>query len=131
MKTVVVVFTDRSGQTYGRSTSAQYHYVVDDAVAVKTGDHAVAHNGKEFAIVKVVDVTAGASSKANKTLVTILDDESMAKYSETNKALKQQRELFARLDVLLAQESEKDKYRRLAEYNSEAADIIKSLGLAK
>lgn len=131
MKTLVVVFTDRSAGTYGRNTSTQYHYIVEDDVVVRAGDFAVAHNGKEFAIVKVVDVTAGASSKANKTLVTILNDSTMEAYTKMNEQLKSQRELFARLDVLLAQESEKDKYRRLAEYNSEAAAILQSLGLAK
>jgi len=134
MKTVTVVFTERynGSSNYGRNTSTQtYDYLVDDAVSVQAGDHAVAHNGKEFAIVKVVGVSANVSARATKTLVTILDSKTVEAYNDTNKTLQQQKALLARLDVLLAQESERNKYRFLAEHNAEAKQILETLGYVK
>lgn len=133
MKTVTVVFTERySGYSnrVGRSTQT-YDYVVQDDVVVQADDFAVAHNGSEFAIVKVVSVSANVSQKATKTLVTILSKDIVEAYHAMNKSLREQKALLARLDVLLAQESERNKYRYLAESNEEAKNILVALGYLK
>jgi hypothetical protein len=126
MKTVTVKFTDRySNNSYGKT----YDYLVEDSVAVATGDYAVAHNGSEFAIVRVQEVNAGASAKASKTLVSILNESVLTSYKEMNEKVKEQKALFARLEQLLAQENENNKYRLLAASNAEAAKILETLGI--
>lgn len=125
MKTVTVCFLNNS---YGHSQK-EYDYLVEDDVKVTAGDHAVAHNGSNFAIVRVINVTSGASAKANKTLVTIINDSVVAAYNDMNTKVKEQKALFARLDQLLAQEFENNKYRVLAASNSEAAKILEQLGI--
>jgi len=124
MKTVSVVFTHR----YGGSNKS-YDYLVDDDTEVTIGDHAVAHNGSEFAIVRVIEVSAGVSSKAHKSLVTILNENVLMEYKDRNEAVKDQKALFARLDQLMAQENENNKYRLLAASNAEAAAILAKLGI--
>lgn len=52
-----------------------------------------------------------------------------ADYLEANKKVAEQRDLFVRLEQLLAQESENNKYRLLAQSNSEAAAILAKLGI--
>lgn len=126
MKTVTVKFTNRYANTYNEKS---YDYLVDDDTEVTAGDHAVAHNGSEFAIVRVTQVTAGASGKATKSLVTVLNEAVLMEYKERNETVKEQKALFARLDQLMAQENENNKYRLLAASNSEAATILAKLGL--
>lgn len=126
MKTVVVKFTSRYSTGH---SSQEYHYIVDADTKVQVGDFAVVHNGSEFAIVQVVDVKAGASSKASKSLVTILTKEVFEAYKAENERIKEQRQLFQRLEQLLAQESENNKYRLLAQSNAEAAEILAKLGI--
>lgn len=127
MKTVTVRFTNRyNGSTYNDKS---YEYLVNDDVEVTAGDHAVAHNGSEFAIVRVIEVNAGASAKANKTLVAILNENVMTEYLATNELVKEQKALFARLEQILAQEYENNKYRVLAASNTEAASILEKLGI--
>jgi hypothetical protein len=127
MKTVTVKFTNNRYSTgYGDKA---YDYLVEDSVDVTSGDYAVAHNGSEFAIVRVIEVKAGASAKANKTLVTILNDYVIKDYQSMNEKVKEQKALFARLEQLVAQEFENNKYRVLAATNSEAAAILEKLGL--
>lgn len=126
MKTVTVKFTNRYSNTYNDKS---YDYLVEDDVAVTAGDHAVAHNGSEFAIVRVVEVNAGASAKANKTLVAILNEDVLVAYNDMNLKVKEQKALFARLEQILAQEYENNKYRVLAASNSEAAEILAKLGI--
>jgi hypothetical protein len=121
MKTLVVKFDAYAGK--------DYHYLVDDAAKVSVGDNVVVHNGSEYRVVKVIDIKAGASARATKTVVTILNSDVFAEYQEANKRVAEQRDLFARLDQLLAQESENNKYRLLAQGNSEAADILSKLGI--
>lgn len=125
MKTVTVKFTDRYSES--RNT---YDYLVEDSVAVEVGDYAVAHNSKEYAIVAVQSVTNGASARATKTLVTILNKETVDNYNAMNVKVKEQKNMFMRLEQLLAQESENNKYRLLAQSNTEAAEILAKLGLA-
>lgn len=124
MKTVTIVFTNR----YGGSDKS-YDYLVDDDTEVTIGDHAVAHNGSEFAIVRVIEVSAGVSSKAHKSLVIILNENVLMEYKDRNEAVKEQKALFARLDQLMAQENENNKYRLLAASNTEAAAILAKLGI--
>lgn len=126
MKTVTVRFTERYSSGYSQK---EYDYLVEDDVDVTAGDFAVAHNGSEFAIVKVTGVKAGASAKATKTLVTILNENTLMAYNDMNAKVKEQKALFARLDQLLAQEFENNKYRVLAASNSEAAKIVEQLGI--
>ena len=127
MKTVTVKFTSRYQTGYGGDKS--YDYLVEDDVDVTAGDHAVAHNGSEFAIVKVLAVKAGASAKATKTLVTILNEHVIANYNNVNAKVKEQKALFARLEQLMLQETENNKYRLLAASNPEAAKILEQLGI--
>jgi hypothetical protein len=127
MKTVTVKFTDRYSNS--RYSEKEYDYLVEDHVNVSAGDHAVAHNGTEFAIVKVTSVKAGASAKATKTLVCVLDEATIAAYNAMNVKVKEQKALFARLDQLMAQEFENNKYRVLAASNEEAAKILEQLGI--
>lgn len=122
MKTLVVKFDNYSG-------SKEYHYVVDDALKVAAGDSVVVHNGSEYRVVLVKDVLAGASSRATKTIVAALTSEVFADYQERNKAVNEQKQLFVRLEQLLAQESENNKYRLLAQSNAEAAAILEKLGI--
>lgn len=126
MKTVAVRFTERYSSGYSQK---EYDYLVEDDVDVSAGDFAVAHNGSEFAIVKVIGVKAGASQRATKTLVTILNESVLMAYNDMNVKVKEQKALFARLDQLLAQEFENNKYRVLAASNAEAAKIIEQLGI--
>lgn len=121
MKTLVVKFDNYA--------SKDYHYVVADDAKVAIGDAAVVHNGSEFRVVRVIDILAGASSRATKTVVSILNEDTMAAYKEANVKVKEQKDLFVRLDQLLAQESENNKYRLLAQGNSEAAEILAKLGI--
>ena len=122
MKTLVVKFDNYSG-------SKEYHYVVDDALKVGAGDSVIVHNGSEYRIVLVKDVLAGASSRATKTIVTALTKDIFEDYQERNKAVYEQKQLFARLEQLLALENENNKYRLLAQGNSEAAAILEKLGI--
>lgn len=124
MKTVTVKFASRYGDT-----NKTYDYLVDDDTEVTSGDHAVVHNGSEFAIVRVIEVSAGASSKATKSLVTILNETVLMEYKDRNESVKEQKALFARLDQLIDQEYENNKYRVLAASNSEAATILAKLGI--
>lgn len=126
MKTVTVQFTTRYQTGYNNS---EYDYLVADDVDVTAGDHAVAHNSKEFAIVKVVSVKAGASAKATKTLVTIINESVCMDYNNMNEKVKEQKALFARLEQLVEQEYENNKYRVLAASNAEAAKILEQLGI--
>ena len=93
MKTLVVKFDNYAGK--------DYHYVVADDVKVVVGNSAVVHNGSEFRVVKVTDILAGASARATKTVVTILNEDTMAVYKEANEKVKAQKELFVRLEQLL------------------------------
>lgn len=126
MKTVAVRFTERYSSGYSQK---EYDYLVEDDVDVSVGDHAVAHNGSEFAIVKVISVKAGASARATKTLVTILNENTLMAYNDMNVKVKEQKALFARLEQLVEQEYENNKYRVLAASNAEAAKILEKLGI--
>lgn len=126
MKTVTVRFTERYTSGYSQK---EYDYLVEDNVDVSAGDYAVAHNGSEFAIVKVTNVKAGASAKATKTLVTILNETVLMEYNDMNVKVKEQKALFARLEQLVEQEYENNKYRVLAASNAEAAKILEQLGI--
>lgn len=126
MKTVTVKFTNRYATGY---SDKSYDYLVDDNVEVIAGDHAVAHNGTEFAIVRVIEVNAGATAKANKTLVSVINQKVFDEYNATNERVKEQKALFARLEQILAQEYENNKYRVLAASNAEAAKILEQLGI--
>ena len=121
MKTLVVKFDAYAGK--------DYHYLVDDTAKVSTGDNVVVHNGSEYRVVKVIDIKAGASARATKTVVAILNGDVFAEYQEANKRVAEQRDLFIRLEQLLAQESENNKYRLLAQGNAEAAEILAKLGI--
>lgn len=126
MKTVTVKFTNRYATGY---SDKSYDYLVNDDVVVTAGDFAVAHNGSDFAIVRVIEVTAGASAKATKSLVTILNQKVVDEYNATNALVKEQKALFARLEQIMLQEYENNKYRVLAASNSEAAEILAKLGI--
>lgn len=127
MKTVTVKFTERYPSSYSQK---EYDYLVEDSVDVTAGDFAVAHNGSEFAIVRVTSVKAGASAKASKTLVTILNESTLMAYKDMNEKVKEQKALFARLEQLMLQETENNKYRLLAASNAEAAKILAQLGIS-
>ena len=127
MKTVTVKFTSRYQTGYRGDKS--YDYLVEDDVDVSAGDHAVAHNGSEFAIVKVIAVNAGVSAKATKTLVSIINESVITDYNNINAKVKEQKALFARLEQLMLQETENNKYRLLAASNAEAAKILEQLGI--
>ena len=126
MKTVTVRFTERYNTGYSQK---EYDYLVEDCVDVAAGDFAVAHNGREFAIVKVISIKPGASAKATKTLVTILNEHVIDNYNNVNDKVKEQKALFARLEQLMLQETENNKYRLLAASNPEAAKILEQLGI--
>jgi hypothetical protein len=121
MKTLVVKFDNYGGK--------DYHYVVDDDAKVAISNSVVVHNGSEFRVVKVVDILVGASSRATKTVVAILGEDVIAAYKAANEKVKEQKDLFIRLEQLLAQESENNKYRLLAQGNAEAAEILAKLGI--
>jgi hypothetical protein len=134
MKTVSVVFTSReSGVVFTSRESGQfsntYEYLVADDVAVEVGDFAVAHNGTQYAIVRVVNVSMEISQKANKSLVVVLNRQVYADYEKQNEAVQEQKRMFVRLQQLMEQEYEKNKYRVLAQSNAEAAELAKKLGL--
>lgn len=127
MKTVTVKFTERYSSSYSQK---EYDYLVEDSVDVTAGDFAVAHNGSEFAIVRVTSVKAGASAKATKTLVAIINENTLMAYNDMNEKVKEQKALFARLEQLMLQETENNKYRLLAASNAEAAKILAQLGIS-
>lgn len=124
MKTLLVKFLEQN--TY---QSKLYSYGVDDNMVVATGDHALVHNGREYRVVQVAEVRNGILPSVTKTVVSILNADTFAEYEERNIKLKQHAALFNRLEQLLAQENENNKYRSLAAHNSEAAEILTTLGL--
>jgi proline racemase len=125
MKTVSVVFTSRESGQFSNT----YEYLVADDVAVEVGDFAVAHNGTQYAIVRVTKVSMEISQNATKSLVVILNNQVYADYQKQNEAVNEQKRMFVRLQQLMDQEYEKNKYRVLAQSNAEAADLAKKLGL--
>lgn len=127
MKTVSVKLTNRYQTGYGDCKS--HDYLVDDSTQVQAGDFAVVHHGTEFAIVRVSEVNAGASAKATKSLVTVLGKEAIEAYTAMNARVAEQKEAFQRLEQILAQESENDRYRMLASRNAEAAALLAKLGI--
>lgn len=124
MKTLLVRFLD-GGNYSGKS----YSYGVDDSTVVAVGDYAIAHNGHDYRVVQIADIKSGLAPTVTKTLVCILGSAEFAEYEQRNVKLKQQAALFNRLEQLLAQENENNKYRSLAAHNSEAAQILTTLGL--
>jgi hypothetical protein len=127
MKTVTVVFQNDS---YDRGVGGNsYDYLVADDVAVEAGDFAVAHNGTKYAVVHVVNVSMEISQKANKSLVVVLNRQVYEDYEKQNEAVQEQKRMFVRLQQLMEQEYEKNKYRVLAQSNAEAAELAKKLGL--
>lgn len=127
MKTVTVVFQNDS---YDRGVGGNsYDYLVADDVAVEVGDFAVAHNGTKYAIVRVTKVSMEISQNATKSLVLVLNKQVFADYQEQNEAVNEQKRMFVRLQQLMEQEYEKNKYRVLAQSNAEAAELAKKLGL--
>lgn len=126
MKTITVKFTNRYNTGYNDKS---YDYLVEDNTEVQAGDFAVVHNGSEFAIVRVIEVCAGASGKATKSLVTVLGKKVIEEYTARNALVQEQKEAFQRLEQLLAQESENDRYRMLAQRNAEAAALLAKLGI--
>jgi hypothetical protein len=127
MKTVTVMFQNDS---YDRGVGGHpYDYLVADDVAVEVGDFAVAHNGTKYAIVRVTNVTMEISQKATKSLVMVLNCQVYADYIKQNEAVNEQKRMFVRLQQLMEQEYEKNKYRVLAQSNPEAAELAKKLGL--
>ena len=125
MKTVSVVFTSRESGQFSNT----YEYLVADDVAVEVGDFAVAHNGTQYAIVRVTKVSMEISQNATKSLVVILNSQVFADYQKQNEAVNEQKRMFVRLQQLMDQEYEKNKYRVLAQSNAEAAELAKKLGL--
>lgn len=125
MKTVSVVFTSRDSGQFSNT----YEYLVADDVAVEVGDFAVAHNGTQYAIVRVTKVSMEISQNATKSLVVILNSQVFADYQKQNEAVNEQKRMFVRLQQLMDQEYEKNKYRVLAQSNAEAAELAKKLGL--
>jgi hypothetical protein len=125
MKTVSVVFTSRESGQFSNT----YEYLVADDVAVEVGDFAVAHNGTQYAIVRVTKVSMEISQNATKSLVVILNSQVYADYQKQNEAVNEQKRMFVRLQQLMDQEYEKNKYRVLAQSNAEAAELAKKLGL--
>ena len=121
MKTLVVKFDNYAAK--------DYHYLVDDDAKVAAGEYVVVHNGSEYRVVRVIDVKAGVSSRANKTVVAILNSDVFDAYQAKNEQVNEQKQLFVRLEQLLAQEGENNKYRLLAQSNSEAAEILSKLGI--
>jgi hypothetical protein len=121
MKTVTVKFNDYNGKTYD--------YVVSDDTEVSMNDYAVAHNGSNFALVNVVDIRAGISAKANKALFVVLNKQMREEYEKNNAFVREQKELYNRLDQLVEREYENNKYRVLAASNAEAAEILAKLGI--
>lgn len=130
MKTVTVVFQN---DRYDRPASVNtYDYLVADDVAVEVGDFAVAHNGTKYAIVRVTKVSMEISQNATKSLVLVLNKQVFADYQKQNEAVNEQKRMFVRLQQLMEQEYEKNKYRVLAQSNAEAAEaaeLAKKLGL--
>ena len=122
MKTLVVKFD--------KFAAKDYHYLVDDSEVVSVGDRAVVHNGTEYRIVDVIDVRAGTSSRAAKTVVSLITKQVHSDYLARNEKVNEQKALFTRLEQLLAQESENNKYRLLAQSNAEAAEILSKLGIS-
>lgn len=125
MKTATVLFTTR----YGSGSSKTYDYVVEDSVEVVAGNHAVVHNGTEFAIVFVESVTAGVSAKATKSLVTVIDQKMCNDYVANCEKVAEAKRLYRRLNELLETEYENNKYRILAQSNKEAAELLTKLGI--
>lgn len=122
MKTVYVRFANSSG------SSGEYAYLVEDDLKVKAGDYAVAHTGSRggYKLVEVTGVSSNIDSKANKTLVTILD---MEDYEARNQKVAQVKADWAALEDLLAREYERNKYRILAQSVPEAAELLKRLNI--
>lgn len=123
MKTITVKFED------GYNTSKTYDYLVDNSTEVHAGDYAIAHNGSDLRITRVIDVSGKMSTKATKTVVKIINKTDFNNYFAANEAISERKKLVQKLDTILAQENEMDRYRLLAERNPEAADILKQLGI--
>lgn len=120
MKTIFVQFIDGTNRK-------DYAYAVEDSEVIEAGDFAVVHNGNDYRIVEVNSVAAGIDGRVNKTIVCVLNNATREDYEKRNAEITARKSLFQKLDQLLAKESIMTKYRQLAQYNNEAAEILKQL----
>lgn len=125
MKTIEVKFLD----SYYGNTNKSYHYLIEDNEIVQAGDHAIVHNGSEIKVVKIIAITHGTSSKATKTVVSLITDETMKDYRDRNSKIAERKQLLSRLEHLLSEQNEMLKYKLLAEHSSEAAEILRKLDI--
>ena len=130
MKTLVCKF-DRALSPYQsplKEARKPYHYTYDGDRDVQPGDFAVICRSDnldditDYGICTVEEVLEGATPEAKKPVICILDlTEHRARLERNKKRLA----IFTQLLALEKRQSEMDRFKRLAEINSEAAELLK------
>jgi hypothetical protein len=132
MKTLVCRFERDLApyQSPTRKNNKPYHYTYDGTAKVKRGDFAVICRSdslddiNDFGICIVDEVLDGATPEAKKPVICILD---LTEHRERLLRNKERLAIFTQLLALEKQQSELDRFKRLAEVNPEAAALLKQL----
>ena len=111
------------------SPGRDYFYLYTGDRDVKAGDLALCHNGADYGLTRINRVLPGIHDKVTKTVITVVTSEDMKQYYANNKGIDNYRRIFDQLDGMLAEETKIDRYRKLAERNEQAAELLRSLGL--
>jgi len=142
MKSIAVVF-----KIPGKS--AEYHYLVPEDDIPEIGDLVVTsiswdtcgpsypgHYSQtafddRVKIARVVEIHESASSKATKFYLRLLSKEQIKVQQKVNQDLlqkkKEKEQIKAKLELMLKEQSARDRYSQLASQNPEAAELLKKL----
>lgn len=126
MKTVVVTFPNDANVYNPKNPQGTkaYHYLCNDNLQPTPGQAAVVMVGSDLRFVKIEEVVDLPLPKASKHLVAIID---LANYRAQEAQVKKRKILMERLARLEQEQSEMDRYTRLAQANTEAAGILEQL----
>jgi hypothetical protein len=111
------------------SPGRNYEYLYTGDREVKVDDWAIVHNGEEFGMVRISRVFPGIRDKVHKHVITVITQEDFQNYLEANRDIQRHREIFDQLDGMLEAESKLERYRRLAENNPYAAELLEKAGV--
>jgi len=139
MKSVAVIF-----KVTGKSS--EYHYLVPENDAPELGDLVVTSISWDttgmgyysqtafddrIKVARVTEVHETASARATKFYLRLLSKEQIKVQQKTNQDLllkkKEKDQIRAQLELMLKEQSVRERFSRLAESNAEAAELLKKL----
>lgn len=123
---VVRIPTRGTGRQSG-SPGKHYHYAYIGDKNVKKGDWALVHNGSEFGIVEIKRVVPGIDTSVTKHVIEVLTQDEFKAYIERNKKIDELRSTFDELEYRLREHKKLDKYKKLAEEDPRAAELLKQV----